>query len=74
MRVELTLSPGVPHTDSLELTNETAAQAHVKGELLDFFIDANEDPQFGVYAGEEHSCRQFLRVSATGIDLKPNQR
>ena len=74
MRVELTLSPGVPHTDSLELTNETAAQAHVKGELLDFFIDANEDPQFGVYAGEEHSCRQFLRVSATDIDLKPNQR
>jgi len=42
--------------------------------VLDFFIEANEDPQFGVYAGEEHSCSQFLRVTRTDIDLKPNQR
>jgi hypothetical protein len=74
MRVERTLSPGVAYTDSLELTNETAANAHVKGELLDFFIDSNEDPQFGVYPDLSHSCREFLRVSASDIDLQPNQQ
>ncbi|MBS1873147.1 MAG: hypothetical protein JSU00_08020 [Acidobacteria bacterium] len=65
MRLEFGVSPGAAHSGSLTLSNESGAPIRVRAELLDFYIDDQETPQFAPsYPSErESSCRSWLTVN-----------
>ncbi len=65
MRLEFGVSPGAVHSGSLTLSNESGAPIRVRAELLDFYIDDQETPQFAPsYPSErESSCRTWLTVN-----------
>jgi hypothetical protein len=74
MRLDLTLSPGVTHSGVLSLNNDSPDKVRVVAELLDFYIDATDTPQFGrQYTQEaEFSCRPWLTVNPMEIELAGN--
>ncbi len=74
MRVEVPLQPSASYTDSLELTSESPIATHVKGEILDFSIDNDENPQFGVFPDSVNSCSSFVRISPREFDMTPKQQ
>jgi hypothetical protein len=62
MRVDLNLAPGAVYSGVLTLGNSGAGIVRIKGEALDFYLDATATPQFGPeYAQEaDYSCRTWL--------------
>lgn len=73
MRLELRLAPGAQHSGALTLTNDSRARLRVRTELLDFFIDSNETPQFDPALSQEaeFSCRSWLSLNPMEADLTP---
>jgi hypothetical protein len=71
MREELKLSRGGQHSGTLTLTNDTTQNVRVVTDLLDFYIDAADSPQFDrQYPQEaEYSCRQWLTVNPMEMEL-----
>ena len=65
MRLEFTLTPGAVHSGPLSLSNESGATMRVRAELLDFYIDDQQTPQFAPSYPAEHenSCRSWLSVN-----------
>jgi hypothetical protein len=74
MREDLTLRPGVPHSGTLTLTNDSPDKVRVVAELLDFYIDATGTPQFGRQYSQEadFSCRAWLSVNPMEMELAGN--
>ena len=71
MRVEIQLSPGGQHTDSLRLSNDSTGPSRVRAELLDWYLDETLTPQFSEnYEPEKaFSCRQWLQVNPREMDM-----
>jgi P pilus assembly chaperone PapD len=71
MRLELKLAPGSEHTDTLRLSNDSAASARVRAQVLDFFIDDTMTPQFEEFVEREakFSCAAWLQVTPRETDL-----
>jgi hypothetical protein len=69
MRVDVPIAPGSTYSDSLQLTSQVDILTHVRGEVLDFYIDEDENPQFGTYPAVKNSCRDFLRVTPRDSDI-----
>lgn len=74
MRLELRLAAGRQHSGALNLTNDSFAKVRVRAELLDFYIDPDETPQFGraLPQESEHSCRQWLSLNPMERELDPS--
>ena len=75
MRLEFSLSPAAVHSGSLTLSNESGDLVRVRAELLDFFIDNQETPQFAPsYPAEaENSCRGWLSVNPMETEVAPGK-
>jgi hypothetical protein len=71
MRVELAMGPGRQYSGSLNLSSDSQGKVRVRAELLDFFIDESETPQFDrSYPQEaEFSCRPWLSVNPMETEL-----
>lgn len=72
MRVEMRFAgPGV-HSGALTLTNDSGGKVRIRGEILDFFIDPTETPQFArTYTQEaEYSCRAWLSLNPMEVELE----
>jgi hypothetical protein len=76
MREELKLAAGAQHSGILTVTNDTAGEVRVVGEILDFYIDASSTPQFGrLYPQESpYSCRQWLTLNPMEIEIAGHGR
>jgi hypothetical protein len=73
MRVELRLAPGGVQSGALRLSNDSAGSLRTRAEILDFYIDAQQTPQFGAgFAQEaEYSCRNWLSLNPMETELTP---
>lgn len=71
MRQEFTAVPGTAHTGSLLLSNSDSTGVRVRTEILDFYVDDQQTPQFVAEAPAEsaYSCRQWVSVNPMEIDL-----
>jgi len=75
MRLEFGLSAGAVHSGPLSLSNESGAPIRVRAELLDFFIDDQQTPQFAPsYSSEsEDSCRNWLTANPMETEVAPGK-
>ena len=75
LRLELATKPGQTQTESLSLSNESAATVHIRASTLDFWIDDDQQPQFTAAGLSEtgHSCRNWLKLNPTEFDLAPQE-
>jgi hypothetical protein len=75
MRLEFALSAGAVHSGPLALSNESETVVRVRAELLDFYIDDQETPQFAPsYPSEsEDSCRKWVTVNPMETEVGPGK-
>ncbi len=73
MRLELRFSGPAAQSGSLILTNGSSEKARVRAEILDFFLDSQETPQFAHSYEQESafSCRSWLSVNPMETELEP---
>lgn len=64
---------GATQSGSLTLTNGSPNKSRIRAEILDFFLDSQETPQFGrTYVKEaEYSCRNWLTVNPMETEIEP---
>lgn len=76
MRVEMRMSAGAQYSGALNLSNTTDSKLRVRTELLDFFIDASDTPQFNREWKQESafSCRKWLTVNPMEIEADPSSQ
>ncbi len=72
MRLEIRMAPGNQHSGSVNLTNNSAGKMRIRAELLDFYIDGEDTPQFERENKQEaaYSCRQWLSVNPMETELE----
>jgi hypothetical protein len=70
MRMELRLAPGASYSGTLRLVNE-GELIRVRTTILDFHLDAEQNPQFEPDLAEEaaYSCRSWLTVNPMEAEL-----
>jgi len=70
MRLELRMNAGAQYSGALNLSNTAKAKLRIRAELLDFFIDGNDTPQFGREWKQEaaYSCRKWLSINPMEIE------
>ena len=75
MRLEMHLQPGQQHSGTLMLANDSGAKLRIRTELLDFFLDASDTPQFAREIAQEQadSCRTWLTVNPMDIEVEGRQ-
>ena len=75
MRLEMRLQPGQQHSGTLMLANSSGTKLRVRTELLDFFLDAADTPQFARDIAQEqaYSCRSWLTVNPMDIEMEGTQ-
>jgi hypothetical protein len=71
MRQEIKIAAGSQHTDTLRLSNDSAAHTRVKAEILDFYMDDKMTPQFGESYEREakYSCSKWLQINPRESEL-----
>ena len=71
MRLEIPATPGKAFTGTLLLGNSAVDKVRVRAEILDFYVDANQTPQFfATVPGEsDHSCRSWLSLNPMEAEL-----
>ena len=71
MRVELPLSAGAQQTGALALSSDSEGPVRIVAEALDFFVDANSNPQFSRALASEadYSCREWLALNPMEMEL-----
>lgn len=76
MKMEFPAAAGKAYSGTLTLSNSAEKKVRIRTELLDFYIDGNQTPQFlpGVPAEAEHSCRQWLSVNPMEAELEPKSQ
>ena len=70
MRLELRMNAGTQYSGALNLSNTANAKLRIRTELLDFFIDGEDTPQFGREWKQEtpYSCRKWLSINPMEIE------
>jgi len=73
MRLELRFPGPAAKSGSLVLTNGSGEKARMRAEILDFYLDSLETPQFGRRYEQESafSCRNWLSVNPVEAELEP---
>jgi hypothetical protein len=75
MRLEMHLQAGQQHSGTLALANDSGVKLRIRAELLDFFLDASDTPQFGREIAQEQtdSCRTWLTVNPMDSEVEGRQ-
>ena len=75
MRLEMRLDAGQQHSGTLTLANDSGAKLRIRTELLDFFVDGTDTPQFARAIQEEqpYSCRSWLVVNPMDTEVEGRQ-
>lgn len=75
MRLEMHLDGGQQHSGTLTLSNDSGAKLRIRAELLDFFIDADDTPQFerSIPQEQPYSCRPWLSVNPMDTEVEGKQ-
>jgi len=73
MTSEFQVAAGAQQSGTLTLRNDSAAKAQLAAQMLDFFVDSSETPQFRErYPAEsEFSCRDWLEVQPPIGEIGP---
>jgi hypothetical protein len=71
MRSELNIAPGQQVSGSLKLSSQSGSAVRIRGEVDDFYIDANDTPQFERDIPQEsaNSCKNWLTLNPMEIQL-----
>ena len=71
MRIELRMAPGQQYSGSLKLSSESDGKVRVRGDLLDFNVDAQATPQFERDLPQEaaYSCKKWLSLNPMEIEI-----
>ena len=72
MRVELRLAPGQQYSGSLKLSNESGGKTRIRSEILDFYIDETDTPQFERDIPREapFSCKKWLSLNPMEMEIE----
>jgi hypothetical protein len=75
MRLEMHLDGGQQHSGSLTIANDTGSKLRIRSELLDFYLDATDTPQFArsISAEQPYSCRPWLTVNPMDTEVEGRQ-
>jgi hypothetical protein len=75
MRLEMHLDGGQQHSGMLTLSNDSGTKLRIRAELLDFFIDGDDTPQFERSIPQElpYSCRTWLTVNPMDTEVEGKQ-
>jgi hypothetical protein len=73
MRLEFPAEAGKVFSGTLALSNSAAKSVRVRTELLDFYVDHNQTPQFVPNAPTEaeYSCRNWISANPMEADIEP---
>jgi hypothetical protein len=73
MRLDLNFGTNRFHSGTLTLSTSAPERMRVRAEILDFFIDASETPQFDRNLPQEspYSCRQWLALNPMEAEIEP---
>lgn len=73
MKVEFPAVAGKAYSGTLTVSNSSARKVRVRTELLDFFVDQNQTPQFlpEIPSEEGYSCRQWITVNPMESEVEP---
>ncbi|MFN0102527.1 MAG: hypothetical protein ACKV2U_10610 [Bryobacteraceae bacterium] len=76
MRLEFPATKGKAYSGTLALTNSADKTVRVRTEIMDFFVDSNQTPQFmpNVAAEAEHSCRQWITINPMETEVEPKRQ
>src|SRR5579883_654678 len=72
MRVDLHLTPSQIQTGAIQLKNEGATPMHLRARVLDFYVSANNTPQFAIQDDDVYSCRKWTMLNPTEVDIAPD--
>ncbi|HUQ94020.1 MAG TPA: hypothetical protein VM120_20235 [Bryobacteraceae bacterium] len=76
MRLEFPAVSDKSYSGTLMLNNSAANRVRVRTELLDFFVDENQTPQFLPDAASEaqYSCRKWVSVNPMEAEVEPRSQ
>ncbi|MEO5923209.1 MAG: hypothetical protein ABIR70_05210 [Bryobacteraceae bacterium] len=74
LRVETAIEAGTTVSNALVLSNVADRTTSIRAEVLDFYVDSEQEPQFVASSQDAYSCRTWLRVSPTDVEIAPGQR
>lgn len=69
MRVELHLTPSQVQTGAIQLKNQGAQAVHLRVRMLDFYVSADNTPQFALQNDDTYSCRKWTTLNPTEVDV-----
>jgi hypothetical protein len=74
MMSEFQVPAGAQQSGTLTLRNDSGTKASLTAQMLDFFVDSTETPQFneGYPAESEFSCRDWLDFEPHDPEIGPN--
>ena len=74
MTSEFQVAAGAQQSGTLTLRNDSRTEARLAAQMLDFFVDSSETPQFRErYPAEsEFSCRDWLELEPSVAEIGPN--
>lgn len=72
MRLEFPATAGRAYSGALTLSNSAPKKVRVRTEILDFYVDDNQTPQFlpDVPAESEYSCRRWVSVNPMETEVE----
>ncbi len=73
MRTEIRITAGGQFTDTIRVSNDSAARMRIRSDSLDWYIDEQMTPQFAdVYPNEASlSCREWLQINPRESEVEP---
>ncbi len=76
MKMEFPAVAGKAYSGTLLLNNSSTQKVRVRTEILDFYVDENQTPQFMLNVPKEQafSCRSWLAVNPMEADVEPQSQ
>lgn len=76
MRLEFPAVAGTAHSGALSVSNSGGTKIRVRTQILDFYVDANQTPQYmdEVPAEVEYSCRKWITVNPMEIEVEAKRQ
>lgn len=69
MRAEWTLLPGQIQTATVQIKNQGKTDVHLRARVMDFYVSADNTPQFVEESDNGYSCRSWLVLNPVEVDV-----
>jgi hypothetical protein len=69
MRAEWNLVPGQIQTATVQIKNQGKTDVHLRARVMDFFVSADNTPQFVEQSDNGYSCRSWMVLNPVEIDV-----